>query len=142
MKYFKIAVAVILISLAAFLIIRGRSDPLGDGRRFEEFEIADRKAARRTVEKALAAIEKNDMKTLFSMMERRDRMIFDGTSGAMFAANDFTPAKIVGITGLKQRDRRFAAVDVHSDKRDKDYRFLLTKTNKGACAIVSIAEKK
>ena len=124
-----------------FLLVRGRSDPLADGKHFTEYELADREAARQAVERALAAIARNDMKTLFSLMERKDRMIFDSEyAEGMFARNDFAPAKIVGMTGLKRQTRNLAAVDVHSDRRGKDYRFLLVPA-KGSCVIVSISAR-
>lgn len=141
MPYLKIAVAVVLTALAAFLFVRGKSDPLADGKRFAECELADGDAVRKTVEKALAAIARNDMETLFSLMERKDRMIFDSEyAEGMFARNDFAPAKIVGMTGLKRQTRNLAAVDVHSDRRGKDYRFLLVPA-KGSCVIVSISAR-
>ena len=141
MRYAKIAVAVILIALAAFLLLRKSGDPLAEGKCFTKVELNDEAAARQTVEKALAAIGTNDMKTLFSLMERKDKMIFDSSyAEGIFAQRDFTPAKIVGITGLKQQERVFAAVDVHSEQRGRDYRFMLAR-NKGSYAIVSIAEK-
>ena len=141
MNSLKVAVAVVLTALAVFLLVRGRSDPLADGKHFTEYELADREAARQAVERALAAIARNDMKTLFSLMERKDRMIFDSEyAEGLFARNDFTPAKIADITGLKRQERDFAAVDVHSERRGKNYRFLLAPV-KGGYAIVSIAEK-
>ena len=141
MPYLKIAVAVVLTALAAFLFVRGKGDPLADGKRFAECEITDKDAARKTAEKALDAIARNDMKTLFSLMERKDRMIFDSEyAEGMFAQNDFAPAKIVGMTGLKRQERNFAAVDVHSAKRGKNYRFLLAPV-KGGCVIVSISAR-
>jgi len=141
MNYLKVSVAVVLTALAAFLIFRGKSDPLADGKRFAEYELADKDAVRRTTEKALSAIARHDMKTLFSLMERKDRMIFDSEyAEGLFAQNDFAPAKIVGISGLKRQERTFAAVDVHSDRRDRDYRFLLVPI-KGSYAIVSISAR-
>lgn len=139
MKYLKVAVAVMLTSLAVFLLVRGKDDPLAVGKRFSEYELTDKDVARKTTEKALAAIRRNDMKTLFSLMERKDRMVFDSEyAEGMFAQNDFIPAKIVGMTGLKRQERKFAAVDVYSDKRGKKYRFLLAPV-KGDYAIVSIS---
>ena len=141
MRYAKITVSIVLIALSVFLFLRKKSDPLADGKRFAEVELTDAAAARETVEKALAAIERRDMKTLFSLLERKDRMIFDSSyAEGMFARNDFTPAKIVRIVGLKRQERTFAAVDVHSERRDRDYRFMLTP-NQGSYAIVSITEK-
>ena len=141
MRYARIAAAIVLLALAAFALFRKKSDPLADGKRFTEVALTDEAAARKTVEKALAAIEKNDMKALFILMERKDRMIFDSEyAEGMFAAKNFTPAKIVGITGLKRQERSFAAVDVHSDRRGKDYRFMLA-SDKGTYTIASIAEK-
>lgn len=141
MRYAKIAVAIILLALAAVALFRKKSDPLADVKQFTEVAFTDEAAARKIVEKALDAIGKNDMDALFSLMERKDRMIFDSEyAEGMFAAKDFTPAKIVGITGLKRQDRTFSAVDVHSDKRGKDYRFMLAP-KQGTYAIASIAEK-
>ena len=141
MRYAKIAVAIILLALAAVALFRKKSDPLANGKQFTEVAFTDEAAARKIVEKALDAIGKNDMDALFSLMERKDRMIFDSEyAEGLFARNDFTPAKIADITGLKRHERDFAAVDVHSERRGKNYRFLLAPV-KGGYAIVSIAEK-
>ena len=141
MRYAKIAVAIVLLALAVFALFRKKGDPLADGKRLTEVALTDEAAARKTVEKALAAIEKDDMNTLFSLMKRKDRMIFDSEyAEGMFATKDFTPAKIVGVTGLKREERSFAAVDMHSGKRDKDYRFILA-SEKGTYTIASIAER-
>lgn len=141
MTYLKIAVAAVLTALAVFLFVHGKSDPLADGKRFTECELTNKDAACKTVEMALVAIARNDMKTLFSLMERKDRMIFDSEyAEGLFAKNDFAPAKIVGVTGVKRLERKFAAVDVHSAKRGKDYRFLLVP-KPGSYAIVSISAR-
>ena len=141
MRYAKIAVSIVLISLAVFLLLRKKGDPLADGKSFTQVEPTDGAAARKTVEKALAAIERRDMNKLFSLMERKDRMIFDSSYvEGMFAVSDFTPAQIVGVTGLKRQERSFVAVDVHSDRRGRTYRFMLAP-HKGGDLIVSISEK-
>ena len=141
MTYLKITVAVVLTALAVFLIVRDKSDPLAGGKLFTECELTDGETVRKRVEKALAAIARNDMKTLFSLMERKDRMIFDSEyAEGMFSQNDFTPAKIVGMTGLKRQERSFAAVDVYCDRRGRNYRFLLAPV-KESYAIVSISAR-
>ena len=141
MKYLKVAVAVVLTALAVFLLARGKGDPLAGQKRFAQCELSDPDAARKTVEQALAAIERNDMKTLFSLMERKDRIIFDSEySDGLFSRKDFVPAKIVKITGSERQERKFAVIDVHSVKRGEDYRFLLAQTSIGY-VIVSISAK-
>ena len=141
MRYAKIAVAIVLLVLAVFALFRKKSDPLADGKQFTEVACTDKAAARKIVEKALAAIERRDMNKLFSLMERKDRMIFDSSYvEGMFAVSDFTPAQIVGVTGLKRQERSFVAVDVHSDRRGRTYRFMLAP-KQGTYTIASIAEK-
>ena len=138
----KIIVTVVLLAGAAVLLLRGKADPLAAEKRLAEIAAPDPEAARRTTEQALAAIDKGDMTMLFSLMARKDRMIFDSEyAEGLFAKRDFAPARIVGITGLRQQQRTFAAVDVRSQGRGRDYRFMLAPDDKNAWRIVSITPR-
>ncbi len=141
MKNTKWILLIVLAVLAGWLWYSYKKDPLADRKQAAVSEVNDPNV-KETLDKALAVIEKNDMRGLLKMMSSTDPMYFDETyTKAMFAEKDFVPVEFKGMRKVDRSEQTFYQADVLSTKRNKNYQFTIVMKN-GKYLISAIEEMK
>ena len=132
---------VVLAALTCWLWYSYKKDPLAGQKQGVVTEVTEPKV-KETLDKALGAIEKDDMRGLLRMMSSTDPMYFDETyTKVMFAEKDFMPAEFKGMRKVERSEQTFYQADVLSTKRGKSYQFTIVE-KKGKYLISAIEEMK
>ena len=132
---------VVLAALTCWLWYSYKKDPLAGQKQGVVTEVTEPKV-KETLDKALGAIEKDDMRGLLKMMSSTDPMYFDETyTKVMFAEKDFMPAEFKGMRKVERSEQTFYQADVLSTKRGKSYQFTIVE-KKGKYLISAIEEMK
>ena len=132
---------VVLAALTCWLWYSYKKDPLAGQKQGVVTEVTEPKV-KETLDKALAVIEKDDMRGLLKMMSSTDPMYFDETyTKVMFAEKDFMPAEFKGMRKVERSEQTFYQADVLSTKRGKSYQFTIVE-KKGKYLISAIEEMK
>ena len=141
MKDAKWILLIVLAVLAGWLWYSYKKDPLAGQKQGTVSEVTEPNV-KETLDKALAAIEKNDMRGLLKMMSSTDPMYFDETyTKVMFAEKDFMPVEFKGMRKVERSEQTFYQADVLSTKRGKSYQFTIVE-KKGKYLISAIEEMK
>lgn len=141
MKNAKWVLLVVLAVLAGWLWYSHKKDPLAEQKQAVVSEVNDPNV-RGALDKALGAIEKNDMRALLKMMGAIDPMYFDETyAKVMFAEKDFMPVEFKVMRKVERSGQTFYQAEVYSSKRSKTYQFTIAEKN-GKYLISAIEEIK